>query len=488
MKQRLPLTLGTTIFILGIFCIGFFLRAQETISGNFLFLLDSGRDMMDVSLGGVFQGPLYYYLLAIPTALFEGNPWGNIFLMLVLSMLVLTVVFYGMNKYFGFIPAVITLVLFAFSPEAVAAATYFWNPHPMWIILVMYIFSLYGALNNNSRAQLVLWPIIASSFHFQMAFGFFLFIATWVYIVLFHRGMFTKNKNMWFGLLLAGLFFLPQVLFEFRHNFLMTRSVIDVFQGSARGLITSGEQGDAFSVLVNNYRTLRHNFISSFIHEKQFRYIPMILSLFSIAALSYGAISKKFSTHEKRFMHMAVSIIIIIWSLGLIYPYPLRYWFLTGFQSFYLVLMGIMLSKLYTVVIGRLSLFIVFTLLLSYAIFRLNVLYFNPPDDGGFAKIKGKIQAIDYIYQDAEEHNFGVMVFTPPVLTDAYDYLFWWHGRRRYGYIPYNEKKGTVYLLIEPDPGNPWSYNGWLETVIKTGIVESTETLPSGIIIQKRLM
>src|SRR3989344_4140977 len=83
-----------------IFLFGFFLRAQETISGNFLFLLDSGRDMMEVkkivfdhkltligpytSLGGVFQGPLFYYLLAIPTALFEGNPWGNIFIMLVL--------------------------------------------------------------------------------------------------------------------------------------------------------------------------------------------------------------------------------------------------------------------------------------------------------------------------------------------------------------------------------------------------------------------
>ena len=67
-----------------ILLLGFFLRAQETLSGNFLFLKDQGRDMLAVKsvvvdkkptligpytgFRGVFQGPLYYYVLAIPFA------------------------------------------------------------------------------------------------------------------------------------------------------------------------------------------------------------------------------------------------------------------------------------------------------------------------------------------------------------------------------------------------------------------------------------
>ena len=77
-------------------------------------------------------------------------------------------------------------------------------------------------------------------------------------------------------------------------------------------------------------------------------------------------------------------------------------------------------------------------------------------------------------------------MFTPAVVTDAYDYLLWWRSKTQYQYIPHSEKKGIVYLLIEPDSGKPWSYNGWLETVIKTGKVLDTKTFPSGFIVQKR--
>ena len=56
-----------------------------------------------------------------------------------------------------------------------------------------------------------------------------------------------------------------------------------------------------------------------------------------------------------------------------------------------------------------------------------------------------------------------------------------------YGYVPGNEKKGLVYLLIEPDGSKPWTYKGWMETVIVGGDMIETRILPTGNIIQKRL-
>lgn len=500
----MKLSVKHALFIATIFLIGFFLRSQETISGNFLFLLDSGRDMMDVknivfdhkltligpytSLGGVFQGPLYYYLLAIPTAIFKGDPWGNILLMLIISLSVMLIVFLGMKTYFGIVPAAIAFALFAFSPEAIAAATYFWNPHPMWFIIVAYIFLLFGTISYDTRLQLGLWPVIALSFHFQMAFGVFLFIATSVYMLLFHRDLLKKGNYFWSGLVLGSVLFIPQILFELRHDFLMTRSVIEIFLGNSRGLITGGEKGDVYSVLINNIYTLKNNFISSFIHEKQFSFIPGLMLLLSAVGFIYAQAKNKFTKHEKLFARMIFAIIIIIYTLSLVYPFPMRYWFLTGFQSFYLILGGLLISKIFFLRAGKILLYGLLLLTLLHSAFRLQTLYGSPPDDGGHAKIKGKLHAIDYIYRDAGNSKFNIMIFTPPVLTDAYDYLFWWYGNRTYGYVPGQSKTGVVYLLIEPDPEKPWSYNGWLETVVKTGVIESTITMPSGIIIQKRFM
>jgi len=77
-----------------ILILGIVLRSQETISRNFVFLIDQGRDMMAVksilydhhltligpytSLQGVFQGPIWYYLLSVFTFLFGGDPWGSV--------------------------------------------------------------------------------------------------------------------------------------------------------------------------------------------------------------------------------------------------------------------------------------------------------------------------------------------------------------------------------------------------------------------------
>ena len=107
-------------------------------------------------------------------------------------------------------------------------------------------------------------------------------------------------------------------------------------------------------------------------------------------------------------------------------------------------------------------------------------------DFGGVHKIKGKLEAIDVIYKEAAGAPFGLFVFTPPIYTYAYDYLVWWHGQRTYGYLPSQSKKGVFYLLIEPDHNKPWTHNGWLETVIKSGEILETKTLPSGFIVQKR--
>lgn len=493
------------IFILAaLLFIGIVLRAQELISHNFLFLLDQGRDMMAVksilydhhltligpstSLRGVFQGPLWYYLLAFSTAIFGGNPWGGIVLMFAISIAVLVVVYFWMKKLFGETAALTTTFLFAVSPEAIAAATFAWNPHPMWLLIVIYVFLFYSTIHKSRKFNIMLWPTIGLMFHFQTALGFFILLSSIIYILVFERKL-IFSKHFLIGLFLLFCTFIPQIVFEARHDFLMSRSIINLFRGSDQGLFVGGEKVGYIKTVSEHTFAFYNNFKSAFINDGIAKYIPDFF-IFLIISGVFLVVKKSsiFTKTESAFILFISQLLSIIFLLSFVYPFPMRSWFLTGFQSFYLIFIGVILGKLFRFRVVKIAVILIFLTMVFYSVKKIDSLYFHPPNDGGFAKIKGKLSAIDYLYKDAEGKNFGLLVFTPSVLTDPYDYLLWWYGNKLYRYMPHQDKRDTFYLLIEPDSSKPWSYIGWLETVIKTGAIQETKELPSGIIIQKRYL
>jgi len=489
-----------SILVLTIIVIGVLLRAQETITNNFLFLIDQGRDMLAVknivfnhhltligpytSLGGVFQGPIWYYLLAIPTFILNGDPLGGEILMLIISISTILLAFYFMYILFGKKAAIITLFLFAVSPEAVAAATYVWNPHPMWLLIVLYIFSLFKAIQGKKKWYVVVWLTLGLMFNFEAALAIFILLSFIIYIIIFERKA-IRSRLFLSGLILFVLLFAPQILFELRHNFLMTRSVLDTFLGQNHGLFVKGENKGYLDLVISHLQAFYNNFQTAFVKLDYFSYLQVLfLFIFAGIGIFYKKI-KCFSEKEKIFISLIFKSVLFVYILSFFYPFPIRYWFLTGFQGFYIIFMGLVLSKFWNKSLGKILLTILIVFILTQTVWRINEIY-SSKDLGGVSKIRGKLEVINYIYKDANSKNFGLLIFTPPVYTYAYDYLLWWYGERKYNYLPYQEKKGITYLLIEPDPGQPWSYKGWLETVIKNGTILKTVSLPSGFIVQER--
>lgn len=489
------------ICVIAVFILAMLLRAQESVSGNYLFLIDQGRDMMAVkkivfdhhltligpytSLQGIFQGPLWYYLLSIPVFLMRGDPVGTLYLMLLVSMTVVVGSFFWVKSRFGKTAAIITAFLFAVSPEAIAAATYSWNPHPMWLLILIFIISLFE-VRQNKKFNILLWVSVSLMFHFEAALGVFFLLGTFIYLSIFNRDVF-KSKFFFIGILTSLVFFIPQVLFDFRHNFLMAKSIIALFNGSNQGLLVVGESNKYLNLIVGHYYAFFGNFRSAFISQGLLSFIPNVLLFTFIVIVAANKRNKLIQKEEKQFLDLLFRFIIIIFLLSFLYPFPIRYWFLTGFQTFYLLIFGTILSMAFRIKIGKIFMSILILCFLVYSFSRIYLLYVNPPNDGGTAKIKGKLNAIDYIYKDSGGKNFNLLVFTPPVNTDAYDYLTFWRAKTKYGYLPGQEKKEKFYLLIEPDTEKPWSYNGWLETVIKTGKIIKTVKLPSGFIVQERI-
>lgn len=481
--------------------LGFLLRAQETLSNNFLFLLDQGRDMMAIkdilynhhftligpntSLQGVFQGPLWYYLIAIPTFLTNGDPWGGLVVMLIMSILVMLISFLWIKNLFSQKAALITSFLLAISPEAITSATYVWNPHPMWLLITFYIFVFYKISLGNKKYHLLLWSIIALMFHFQTALAIFILLASLLYLLIFNVSCY-KTKHIYLGFFISLLFFLPQIIFDLRHNFLMSSSFLNLFHGKDQGLFVGGENTNYYSNLINGHLySFTINFISSFLHDGFMKAIPFLFFTLLVFMTFFGRKLKFISDKENNFVLMCTKILLLIIALSMFYPFPLRYWFLTGLEMFYILPLGLFLGIFLNYHLGKIAVYLLIIISIIFVIPQIYALYFKS-DYGGVAKIKGKEEAIDFIYKDASQKPFNLLVFNPPVYTYAYDYLVWWYGGKKYNYLPGSEKKGTFYLLVEPDWGKPWSYKGWMETVVKTGKVIWTKQLNSGLIVQKR--
>ena len=86
--------------ILMLLSLGIIYRLFSTFGGNFLFIMDNGRDFVDVremvelhklrltgpnaAIEGLYNGPLWYYLLSIPYLLTHGDPYGAILVEIIL--------------------------------------------------------------------------------------------------------------------------------------------------------------------------------------------------------------------------------------------------------------------------------------------------------------------------------------------------------------------------------------------------------------------
>jgi len=273
--------------------------------------------------------------------------------------------------------------------------------------------------------------------------------------------------------------YLPMLLFEIRHDFLGLRGII-TYIFKHKPVAHAASQTNFF---IDHLNSFIHSFSSTFPLQTLY---PLVFLFIVVASLYFIRKEKvKYLKYFFSFLLLLIPVTYLVFS-------PLR----NTVYGIYLQHLNVAYLLLSCYIVyssfkqnSKLFLIVLLYILINFPIGIYSAVattIHDYPDYGGIAKIKGKIDVLDFIYKDADNKPFGLLVFSPPVYTYPYDYLLWWYGKTKYNYVPYNEKKGTFYLLMEPDPSKPWSYKGWLETVIKDGKVDWTKTLPSGFVVQKR--
>lgn len=498
------------VLIVFIFAWSIALRAVEVINKNYLFGFDQGRDYLaaynivenhkltligseigagSAGLNGIYHGPGYYYLIALMYILFRGDPYGGLLLMFALGVGALAVVYWSTKKIFGDWPATLSLFLVGISPLIVSQSRFMWNHHPSSFFIALVLYFAY-MITKKPRVYAPLATLTAGLiYHFELAIAVPMVLTLFIAFPLVYH--IKDVKTYLYSIASAILAFFPFILFDSRHGWPAFRSLsgyLTGVAGSGQGIFWVRFWDHILSYANNGANSFM--FKTSFVNDRVF----MVLSALLLVVLVYLAIRTKATRLRAYFQFLLLLLIVSyavllllnnsVWDYYLIhahfvYIYVFAYSFVSLTRSWRTSLW----PKIGVVILSG---FLLFTGWSSLERMIINIRY-DFWDFGGVEKIKGKRAAIDYIYRDAKGKPFSEFTFMAPIYTYPYDYLFKTYGKNRYGYAPGNVKKGLVYLLIEPDHSKPWTYKGWLETVIVGGDIISTTTLPTGHIVEKRM-
>ncbi|OGG08348.1 hypothetical protein A2154_01515 [Candidatus Gottesmanbacteria bacterium RBG_16_43_7] len=485
---------------------GIAIRSVEIINRNYLFGFDQGwnyefaREIVETkhfrligaeaSFGGfrgVFHGPGYYYLLAFFYILFYGDPYGGLIYMYTFGILSLVLSAYLAKKIFLNTFTLLYIFLIGICGALISQSRFLWPPHPVTAIFVFIQILIYKFIKHKQSKYILLALFFSAMiYHFHLALSIPLVISIMIFYWLNSRTQILKFLGKSF--MVVSLAWLPGLLFEIRHRLFIT-NLWSYEMSSGLSRITT------FRYWIEHGRDYWYNFAESF------RFQPFIHGIFwqllfttlyvTAVIISY----KQIKEPVRSFVKYHICLILITFMFFIFINNTIWNYYLTNLHIAYIFILCVIVSALWqkvsktqvekVIISGLLVYILVFSI---SGIAEMHRMYTSEiADIGGGAKIKGKKELLDFIYEDAGGKSFNIKIFTPPIYTYAFDYMFHWYGRSKYGYEPGNDEKNLTYIIIEPDSAKPWSHLGWLETVIKPGEVEWEKSLKNGFIVQKRM-
>lgn len=469
--------------IILILAIGVIHRLIISYDNNFIFNMDNARDMVDVreivALGklrligqttaveGFFYGPAWYYILAVPFILTGGNPYGSILLEILMWVLGGYYLLLLTQKYYGKLALIPVGCLWVASNFILLASQYAFNPNPIIFLTPVFVYFLIEFLEKkNLLSSLIIFLLAGLFLHFEIAVGIFMPVIIFLSIIIFKEFKVFKNKNLYLGILVFILTLVPQALFELRHDFFLTKSLLAYKSGSHGGVtITPIERFS--SILHSYYDTILPTFMNFS------KYLDVSILLFFVSLVV--AFKKRLLFKNK--ITIILLLLLFVPLIGLIpLKVDLMRWHLNSVIVAAIFVTGFIANTLYnSSKVGK-----VVVLLLS-----VSIIFFTAKNmteyiqaakrgDSNNSILRNELSVVDYIYKQANGKNFKVYTYMPSVIDYPYQYLFWWRGLKKYGYLPQDyaylpnkpeyikykdrldvglhpESSGLIFLIKEPD-------------------------------------
>ncbi len=242
----------STVLIVFILLVAAYLRLYN-ISGYMTFLGDEGRDVLVVkqmivdhkwtllgptaSVGGFFLGPIYYYFMLPFLWAWRLDPTGPAVMVALFGVATVYLVYRAGRDMFHPWVGTVASALYALSPVVIAYSRSSWNPNvvPFFSLLTIYLLWKYS---DDRKIRNIFWAGVSMGIGLQLHYLFlFLFPVAAIWIVL-HDKVGTRFRSWTLGVVGFVIGYAPFLLFELRHGFPNTQSIIQfVLAGKDTGLV-----------------------------------------------------------------------------------------------------------------------------------------------------------------------------------------------------------------------------------------------------------
>lgn len=462
------------LLLLLIFLVSFAIRAYK-IPEYLFFGFEQGRDALIIekiykfqdfvlvgpstSIGGLFHGPWYYYLLAVPYGITSGNPLAaSIFLIILGSLLPVVIYFLGKDIFNSKLWGVITATVSIFSYEYILYSRWLSNVSPAPLFIALAFLMLWRFIKKNNQKyflSFVLFSSIASSFQMILSVQF---IFVLVSLLLFRLLIIPDKKIILASILIILICFAPQIIFDFRNQHITFNSLLNFGNDSV-----SRDSGGLLSGLAVYFTQMRHH-ISLSVINVNFMWFQLTLILLIILAALVG---------YKNLKDGGKALFLYSWSfmsLPLIWVSPGNPQYYVGMGLGWIMLFSLALKtfwetkklKVLSVILS--ALFVIGIVLSIYNLnFNKDVFFRTFQDDLNYADQKS---VLDFIHKDSNNQLYRLVAFTIPSLhPEAWEYLHqYFYPENR----PENAK--IIYVVIEKYVYTVWEEK-WIKDLGKTKLI-----------------
>lgn len=476
--------------LLGVILLGaLFVRIYRTdqILG---FYFDQGRDANVIwdflyngkffligpttGIAGIFRGPLYYYLIAPFYWLGNGNPSFPAVFLAITSVLAIALAYWLGKILHSRAAGIFVSILASFSFFMMLAGRWLSNPTPMLLLSVLLLWMMVLIVQKKK------WPWYAiallsgiSLFHFGSSGEFFYFPALFVF-ALWQRKTWPKPKGILLCIFLFLLTAAPLIIFDIRHDGILLGNIKKFFVDDQSFKASFWQVANTrlhfyYEVVVSKlYPTHRNQYFLWMIGISFLIFLPSLLKNKFTRILILLLASP------------TIGLLFFQGNFGNIYDY-----YLTGYYMLFLLLIGILLAKIWQFLPGKIAVIIFFYLFLVQNLDIVKAKITDKVDGPETIALGNQTKALDWIYKDAQNQDFNVDVYVPPVIPHAYTYLFNWYGGRVKSKLPSSVTHELLYTLYEVDSPHPERLEVWLARQKGIGTVEK-EAKFGGITVQRR--
>ncbi len=268
------------------------------------FLGDEGRDALIIkemlvehhipligpptSIGDMYNGPLYYYMMSVPMAIFWLNPVAAAGMVVLVGTLTVGLIYYLAREWFGKSAAVISSVLYSLSPVNIIYSHSSWNPNPAPFFALLAIIGFYHIRKYKDFRWLLLSGL-AVAFAIQMHYLSLILLpiagVLWIYELVKTKISKKDLKKFIVFTILAGILFAilmsPPVIFDFRHGFMNFHAFSKFFFGDRETTVNL----NILNALGRIYPIYTHNLIERYITGENRWLVQLISALVLIPLL-----------------------------------------------------------------------------------------------------------------------------------------------------------------------------------------------------------